>query len=83
MTDTDAIRPLAALRPNEEALIVEVAHARGCGRRLCELGLCPGMVVRMLAPGRTCLLRAGGASLSIRAEELDAILVERLLPAAS
>lgn len=74
----DRLPCLAELRANEEAVVVALDHnAEGC-RRLCELGLAPGMCVTMLCPGRTCLLRVGKARFSLRSDELKTILVERL-----
>jgi Fe2+ transport system protein FeoA len=69
---------LADLRPDEEAIIVDVdLCSEGCAR-LCELGLAPGVNVTMLCPGRTSLVKAGRSRLSVRTDELRAILVERL-----
>lgn len=74
----DRLPCLAELRANEEAVVVALdQNAEGC-RRLCELGLAPGMCVTMLCPGRTCLLRVGKARFSLRSDELKTILVERL-----
>jgi Fe2+ transport system protein FeoA len=40
--------------------------------------LAPGVNVTMLCPGRTSLVKAGRSRLSVRTDELRAILVERL-----
>lgn len=75
---SNGIIPLSRLGRNEQALVVEVGRdCRDC-QRLCSLGLVPGSKVRMVCQGRTCLLCLGRTRLSLRAGDLDAIMVERL-----
>ncbi|MDK2970259.1 MAG: ferrous iron transport protein [Candidatus Sumerlaeota bacterium] len=75
---SNGIIPLSRLESDEQALIVEVGRdCRNC-QRLCSMGLVPGSKVRMVCQGRTCLLCLGRTRLSLRAGDLDAIMVERL-----
>ncbi len=69
--------PLAALEANEDAFVVELPECPLTCQRLASLGIAPGLGVRMLCKGRTCLLCAGRARLSLRLEDTRGILVER------
>lgn len=69
---------LAALRPGQAATITAVGGARAFRRRLLELGLLPGVDVRMIkvAPlGDPLEIEARGCRLSMRAREAEAIAV--------
>ena len=76
-TETGPV-PLSHLRCKEEALVVDVEAAPVENARLAEMGLTPGAVVKVICAGRTRLFRVGGTSLSLRSDDLDAIMVERL-----
>ncbi len=74
----ETLIPLTKLRPCEEAIVVDVSSRQQVSSRLAELGIAPGIPVRMLCSGRTCLVSAGRCRLSLRADELSGVLVERL-----
>jgi Fe2+ transport system protein FeoA len=70
------LRPLAALRRNEEAVIHRDSDGGPLDARLRELGLLPGARVRMIASGSPCiLLVAGSTRLCLRGDEADSIMV--------
>ncbi len=83
MITTGTLLPLDQLRPNEIGNIVEMA---GCPieiRRLSELGLGVGASVRMVQPGRPCVLAVGSGvnrRLSLRLSENVDILVSAAAP---
>ena len=70
--------PLSQLRCKEQGVIVDVDAAPIENARLAEMGLTVGSDVQVLCGGRTRLFRVGGSRLSLRSDDLDAILVERL-----
>lgn len=77
-TMNDTLVSLSKLRCKEKALVVEIC---GCGEsycRLAELGLVPGAPVEMLCCGRTCMLKTGRSRFSVRCNDLDAVMVERI-----
>jgi Fe2+ transport system protein FeoA len=74
----EAVVSLAQLTCGEEALVLHVETQDREAQRLATLGVVPGATVRVVCAGRTCLLMVGETRLSVRAEVLDRILVERL-----
>lgn len=70
--------PLGMLRANERALIVETGECPVRCQRLASLGLIPGTPVNMICHGRTCLLQLGYSRLSLRCDDLNEVLVERV-----
>ncbi|MBX3729601.1 MAG: ferrous iron transport protein A [Candidatus Sumerlaeia bacterium] len=74
----EVIVPLSKLTCNEEALVLHVETQDREAQRLATLGVVPGAIVRVVCAGRTCLLMVGETRLSVRAEVLERILVERL-----
>ncbi len=76
--DFDTFLPLELLRPGEWADVAEVTGEPGWVGRMAELGVRAGSRVRMLRPGRPCLLQVEGARLSLRGEEVMNILVRPL-----
>ncbi len=72
-------KTLADLKVGEEARVTNVGCERGIARRLMEMGLLPGTVVRVarVAPlGDPIELRLRSYSLSIRSVEARAVTVE-------
>jgi len=67
--------PLESIRAGEWAEVADVAGDMGCVGRLAEMGVRHGSRVRMLQPGRPCLILIGGTRLSLRADWTTHILV--------
>jgi ferrous iron transport protein A len=67
--------PIAALRPGEVAEIQQIAGSAEHVRRLEELGLRSGAILEMVRGGSPCIVRVGGCTLCIRADELLRVLV--------
>ena len=61
--------------------MAEVSGEHRCVSRLAELGLRAGCRLRMLQPGKPCLLQVGDCRLCLRAD-LAALILVRPLPAA-
>ena len=72
--------PLELLDRNAWADVAEVTGEHHWVSRLAELGLRTGCRLRMLQPGRPCLLQVGECRLSLRGGEIGQILV-RPVPA--
>jgi Fe2+ transport system protein FeoA len=73
------MKTLADLSVGQEATVTDVGGDRGVARRLMEMGLLPGTVVRVarVAPlGDPIEIRLRSYSLSIRRLEAGAIRVE-------
>ncbi len=68
--------PLEMLRANERACIVEMVGDSKQMHRLEEMGLREGSSIRMVRPGRPCLLAIDGKRISLRLDEAADILVE-------
>ena len=73
--DQSLILPVELLCPGEWADVAEVTGAPVWVGRMAELGLQTGSRVQVLQPGSPCLLRVGGARLSLRSDEGSQILV--------
>jgi ferrous iron transport protein A len=73
--------PLELVGSGEWAEVAEVNGEPTWVGRLAEMGLRLGCRLRMLQPGRPCLLQVGGARLSLRGDHSAQILV-RPLPVA-
>ncbi|MFK7735287.1 MAG: ferrous iron transport protein A [Pirellulaceae bacterium] len=77
------VLPLDQLRTNEFGSIADLSGEGAEIQRLAELGLCVGADVRMLRPGKPCLLALGGKRLSVRLSEgVDVFvsMMEKLTP---
>jgi ferrous iron transport protein A len=73
------ITTLAAIRPGTRALIRDLLHDAEVRTRLLELGLLPGVEVRLVrrAPlGCPVEIDVSGARFSLRRDVLDSILVD-------
>ena len=68
--------PLEMLRADERACIVEMVGDSRQMHRLKEMGLREGSAIRMVRPGRPCLLAIDGKRISLRLDEAADILVE-------
>lgn len=73
--DQSVILPVELLCPGEWADVTEVTGAPVWVGRMAELGVRTGSRVQVLQPGSPCLLRVGGARLSLRSDEGSQILV--------
>ncbi len=73
--DSSLVLPVELLCPGEWADIAEVTGEPVWVGRMAELGLQRGSRVQVLQPGSPCLLRVGGARLSLRSDEGSQILV--------
>ncbi|MHB0959934.1 MAG: FeoA family protein [Pirellulaceae bacterium] len=74
-THADELIPLDRLSPGQ---IARIACLVGCPehvRRLEEMGLRPGITVRMVRRGRPCIVCAGGNRLCFRCSDLLGIMV--------
>ncbi len=70
------ILPLELLCPGEWADVAEVTGEPHWVGRMAELGVRTGSRVQVLRPGSPCLLKVGGARLSLRGEQAMQILVK-------
>lgn len=82
--DTSPVEPsvvtLDALQPGEHARLIRMVGEPSVARRLMELGLVPGAIVRVVrcAPlGDPIELEVGGVHLTLRRSEGRSIHVER------
>lgn len=71
----DAI-PLDCLQAGEIGLIAWIDGQPDFITRLAEMGLRPGVIVRMIQPGKPCILAIHGQRLSVRVEPDTQIFVE-------
>lgn len=71
--------PLDLLAGGEWAEVAEVSGEPGRVSRMAELGLHTGSRLRVVQPGRLCLLQVGGTRLSLRPEWGLQILVRPVL----
>lgn len=67
--------PLEFIGPGEWAEVAEVSGEAAWVGRMAELGLRSGCRLQVLQPGSPCLLRVGGARLSLRGDDGTQILV--------
>jgi Fe2+ transport system protein FeoA len=70
--------PLELLRSGEWADVAEVLGEPAWVGRMAELGIRAGSRLQVLQPGSPCLLRVGGARLSLRGEMAMQIFVRPL-----
>jgi ferrous iron transport protein A len=68
--------PLELLAAGEEGRICDVDGERTTVTRLAEMGLREGSMVRMVKPGRPCIIAVGNHRLSFRGEDSTVVLVE-------
>ncbi|MCY2967888.1 MAG: FeoA family protein [Planctomycetota bacterium] len=73
MTD---VLPLNLLSAGQSGQICDVSGETGLVRRLGEMGLRPGVEVRMVQPGRPCIVAVDHQRYSLRAEDEAMVLVE-------
>ena len=73
MTD---ILPLNLLVPGQSGRICDVSGEESLVHRLEELGLRPGVDVRMVRPGQPCIVAVDDQRYSLRADENALVLVE-------
>jgi Fe2+ transport system protein FeoA len=72
------IVPLEFLRSGERGRIHELDGRPELVCRLEEMGLHPGVVLRMIQPGRPCIVALGEQRLSFRGDEAATLLVETI-----
>lgn len=68
--------PLELLRSGEHGRVCEVDGRPDFVHRLEEMGLRPGVTVRMLRPGSPCILDLNHQRLTFRAEQSANVFVE-------
>lgn len=68
--------PLELLKSGEHGRVCDVDGRPEFVHRLEEMGLRPGVTVRMLRPGSPCILDLNHQRLSFRAEQAASVLVE-------
>lgn len=71
----DSCIPLRSLRPGQSAFVSRVLGRANEVHRLEEIGLRGGARIRMLRPGRPCIIRLDGSTLCIRCDERLRVLV--------
>jgi len=78
MIDRSPTLPLDLLSRNERAEIVQIDGPADDVHRLDEMGLRPGVVVRVVSAGSPCILALGDIRLSFRASDDSVVLVQPL-----
>lgn len=68
--------PIECLASGEHGTIVDVDGDRNAVCRLAEIGFQPGVLVRMVQPGRPCIIAIGNHRLTFRGEDAAMVLVE-------
>lgn len=74
------IVPLDCLQAGETGRIADIEGCSDIVTRLAEIGLHNGVTVRMVQPGRPCILALDDQRLSFRPEECTRVYVE-IVPA--
>jgi ferrous iron transport protein A len=72
--------PMHLLNPGETGSILEIEGESHLISRLDEMGLRAGVQVRMVQPGRPCIVALDHQRLSFRGEEEAVVLVEVARP---
>lgn len=75
--------PIDRLRPGQSAWIDRFVGCTEHVRRLEEMGLRPGMQVKVVRHGRPCIIRAGGYRLGFRCSDVLGVMVCREQPPGS
>ena len=70
------IMPIQLLNPGETGCIRDVEGDSHLVRRLDEMGLRAGVEVRMVQPGRPCIMAFDQQRLSFRGDDEAVVLVE-------
>jgi ferrous iron transport protein A len=70
------VLPMQLLNPGETGCITDVDGEAHLVRRLGELGLRAGVEVRMVRPGRPCIVAFDHHRLSFRGDDEAVVLVE-------
>ena len=76
MLTLSQILPLQLLNRGEEGRILDVAGDELLVNRLHEMGLRSGATLRMVQPGRPCIVALADQRLSLRADDDLQVLVE-------
>lgn len=74
------MKTLSTLRVGDTAIVRQIGGQRAFRRRLMEMGLLPGTAVRLLRRvdvGGLILLRVRGCSVSLRANEAEALQFDK------
>lgn len=72
--------PLEFLRRNETGVVACVDGDNAMTHRLAEMGLREGTSVRMLQPGRPCIVDIDGCRLTFRLDDSAMVLVDVCQP---
>jgi Fe2+ transport system protein FeoA len=70
------ILPMQLLNPGETGRISDIAGETHLVRRLDEMGLRAGVKIRMVQPGKPCIVAFDHQRLSFRGEDEAVVLVE-------
>ena len=70
------ILPMQLLNPGETGCIMDVEGETHLVRRLDEMGLRAGVEIRMVQPGRPCIVAFDHQRLSFRGDDEAVVLVE-------
>ena len=70
------ILPMQLLNPGETGCIMDVEGDTQLVRRLDEMGLRAGVEIRMVQPGRPCIVAFDHQRLSFRGDDEAVVLVE-------
>ena len=68
--------PLSLLARGQAGRICDIAGEPGLVHRLAELGLRTGAEIRMVQPGRPCIIALDHQRFSLRSDDEDLVLVE-------
>jgi ferrous iron transport protein A len=74
------IVPMNLLNPGESGCVCDVAGESQLVRRLDEMGLRAGVEVRMVQPGRPCIVALDHQRLSFRGDDEAQVFVEVARP---
>ncbi len=78
MIDRSPTLPLDLLSRDERAEIVQIDGPPDDVHRLDEMGLRPGVVIRVVSAGSPCILAVGETRLSFRPSDDSVVLVQPL-----
>ena len=68
--------PLSTFSPHDGELeVVEVHDIDGNVKRMCELGICPGEIVRIIRQGDPAILSVGDSRFALALELLSRVYV--------
>ena len=76
---TQTAEPLSHFRAADGELeVVEVDTHDPLGKRLCELGVCPGKRISVVRAGHTAIVAVGGSRFALARELARRVMVRRV-----